>query len=279
MSLEIRPFTLADVPFGKMLTDAEEWHRAASDWARLVRLEPEGAFMAVADGIPAGTAAILSFGRVAWIHSMIVLPDFRHRHIGEALMRACLEFASRRRIPTVKLDSVEGVEPFYARLGFQQEYPSWRLLGDGAPGKPKAIRLRPRDHDAVFAFDRRMTRLDRSAALAAILKDHPDRAFVLKARGRVRGYAIARHGEYRDPLGPWVAEPDDPGAAVELLRSALTTTAGQTFRMCVGGYHAEALHIAEDLGFEKAGHSTRMYRGEPFAESRACYGMISPEKG
>ncbi len=279
MAIEVRRFVLDDIPFGKMLTDAEEWHRAASDWARLVRLEPEGAFMAVVDGMPAGTAATLCFDRVAWIHSMIVLPDFRRRGVGETLMRACLDFVEARRVPTTKLDSVDGVEPFYARLGFREEYPSWRLLGDGTPGKPRAARLRPRDYGAVFAFDREMTGIDRGAALAAILKDHPDRAFVLKTRGRVRGYVIARHGEDRDPLGPWVAEPDNPGAAAELLRSVLTTAGEQPFRMCVSGYHREALRIAEDLGFEKAGHSTRMFRGTPFQETMACYGMISAEKG
>lgn len=279
MAVEIRPFTLADVPFGKMLTDAEEWHRAEADWVRLVRLEPEGAFKAVVDGIPAGTAAILSFGRIAWIHSMIVLPDFRRRGVGEALMRACLDFATRRHIPCTKLDSVDGVEPFYARFGFREEYPSWRLLVDGRPGTPEAVRLRPKEYAAVLAFDREMTGLDRGAALGAILRDHPDRAFVVKMGGRIRGYVIARHGDHRDPLGPCVADPDDPGVATELLRSVLTTATGQMFRMCVGGYHEAALKIAEELGFEKAGHSTRMYRGEPFIESTASYAMISAEKG
>lgn len=279
MVLEIRPFTPSEIPFGKMLTDAEGWHRAESDWLRLVRLEPEGAFMAVADGIPAGTAAIVAVGHIAWIHSMIVLPNFRKRGIGEALMRACLEFAERRHIPTVKLDSVAGVEAFYARLGFREEYPSWRLLADPIDGEPESARLRSGDYPLVFDFDRRMTGIDRSAALAAILKDHPDRAFVSKSGGRVRGYVIVRHGDFRDPIGPWVAEPEDPGVAAELLRSALAAGAGQRFRMCVGGYHEEAVRIAESLGFEKASHSTRMYRGAPFEESRACFAMISAEKG
>ncbi len=279
MALEIRPFTPGDIPFGMMLTDLEEWYRVPLDWARLLRIEPDGAFKAVADGIPVGTAAVLSYGPLAWIHSMIVLPDFRGRGIGDALMRACLGFAERRRIPTVKLDSVEGVEAFYARLAFREEYPSWRLLGDGAPGTPKAAKLTRKDRRAVFAFDRVATGLDRSAALRAILEDYPDRAFVAKDRGKVRGYIIVRGGQRRDPIGPWVADPDDPGVAADLLRSALTTARTNRFRMCVGGYHDAAVRIAEELGFERADHSIRMVRGTPFEETRACYGMISAEKG
>lgn len=279
MAVEVRRFTLADVPFGKMLTDGEDWHRATSDWVRLVRLEPEGCFLAVEDGIPAGTTAAVTFGWLGWIHSVIVLKELRHRGIGEALMRACLGFLDRRGIRTTKLDSVEGTELFYARCGFLEEYPSWRLLADGVPGKTKAARLRPRDNAAVFAFDRAMTGIDRSAALAAILRDHPDRAFVARRRGQVRGYIIARHGDYHDPVGPWVAEPGDDGTATDLLTSVLAVPAGQRFRMCVGGYHEQAVKIAEEHGFEKSSHSTRMFRGAPFEESRACYGMISAEKG
>jgi len=279
MALEIRPFTVADVPFGMLLTDAEEWYRVPADWVRLLRIEPEGAFKAVADGIPAGTAAVLTHDRLAWIHSVIVLKDLRHRGIGEALMRACLDFVDRRGVPTTKLDSVEGTEPFYARLGFREEYPSWRLLADGVAGKPKATRLRPRDHAAVFDFDRASTGLDRRRALEAILADYPDRAFVSRVRGKVRGYIVLRRGEHRDPVGPWVADPDDPGAAADLLASVIAVAGTQKLRMCIGGYHAASLRIAEELGFTRADHSTRMVRGEPFEESLACYAMISAEKG
>ncbi len=279
MTLEIRPFTWADIPFGKMLTDAEEWDRAEADWARLVRLEPGGAFLAVADGIPAGTAAIVAFDKIAWAHSMIVLRDFRGRGVGEALLRACLDFADQRRIPCTKLDSVGGVEPFYARMGFVEEYPSWRLLADGAPGRPKAARMRPRDRPAVFTFDQTMTGLDRRRALEAILADYPDCAFVVRSGGTIRGYLILRRGERRDPVGPCVADPEDPGVAADLLGSARAVSGGRTLRMCVGGYHGEALRVAEEAGFRRVEHSTRMYRGSAFEESRAAYAMISAEKG
>lgn len=279
MGIDIRRLTLADIPFGKMLTDAEEWHRLEGDWVRLLRLEPEGAFLAVDNGIPAGTTAALTFGSLAWIHSVIVLQELRHRGIGAALMRACLEFLDRRGVRTTKLDSVPGTEPFYARCGFREEYPSWRLLGDPTPGTPTSERLRPKDYAAVFGFDREMTGIDRGSALEAILKDHPDRAFVAKSKGKVRGYIIARHGDLRDPVGPWVAEPEDPGLATDLLRSVLAVGTGQKFRMCVGGHHEEAVRIAESLGFEKAGHSTRMFRGQPFEERRGGFAMISAEKG
>jgi GNAT superfamily N-acetyltransferase len=262
-----------------LLTDAEGWHRSVADWERLLRLEPDGVFKAVADGIPAGTAATMTFARIAWIHSVIVIQELRGRGIGEALMRACLEFVDRKGIPCTKLDSEEGVEPFYARLGFREEYPSWRLLAEGRTDRPKLERLRPADHEDVFAFDRSTTGLDRRRALTAILVDYPDRSFLVRGRGRIRGYVITRSGERRDPIGPCVADPEDPGLAEDLLRAALASDPARTYRMCVGGYHRAALTVAADLGFTRESHSTRMCRGSAFEESRGCYAMISAEKG
>ena len=279
MALEIRSFTLADVPFGMMLTDAEGWPRTPSDWVRLIRLEPGGAFKAVADGIPAGTAAAITFGPVAWIHSVIVEREFRGRGIGEALMRACLAFADGRGVACVKLDSHGGTEGFYARLGFREEYPSWRLVADGIPGPPRAARLRPGDRAEVLAFDRTATGLDRGRALEALLADHPERAFVTRSHGRVRGFVLVRRGERLDPVGPWVADPADPGLAADLLRSALAAAPNRRLRLCIGGYHDEALRIARELGFMEESHSMRMFRGSSFAETRAAFAMISAEKG
>jgi hypothetical protein len=76
-----------------------------------------------------------------------------------------------------------------------------------------------------------------------------------------------------------VADPDDPDVARDLLASVLSVAGTQKLRMCVGGYHTAAVRIAQELGFARADHSTRMVRGEPFEESRACYAMISAEKG
>ena len=279
MAVEIRPFTRADVPFGQMLSDAEGWPRTASDWARLVRLEPGGAFMAVADGMPAGTAAAITFGELAWIHSVIVEQDLRGRGIGKALLRACLDFVDRRGVTCTKLDSQEGAEGFYVRAGFRAEYPSWRLLATGAAAKPRNARVRARDRTDLLAFDRASTGLDRSRALEALLTDYPDRAFVARTRGQVRGFILVRRGDRLDPIGPWVADPEDPGLAADLLRSAMSAAPGRQLRLCVGGYHDASLHIAEELGFRRESHSTRMFRGAPFEESRAAFAMISAEKG
>lgn len=275
--LEIRPFTLADVPFGFRLTEGEGWHRAPEDWARLVRLEPRGAFKATLDGRGVGTAAAVSFGKVAWIHSMIVVREFRGHGIGEALLRACLDYLDGAGVATVKLDSVGGVEPFYEQFGFRREYPSWRFLRDGQPSPARAAPLRPMDWRDMLLFDRRMTGLDRQCALQAILRDHPYESHILRDRGSVRGYVIVRRSLPRRAVGPCVAV--DSATAADLLRAVLDAAPTSRFRACVGGANREAGKVFEELGFTHGDPSTRMARGEPFEESPAAFAMISAEKG
>lgn len=277
MGLDVRPFTVADVPFGFRLTEAEGWHRAPEDWVRLVRLEPRGAFKAVLDGRDVGTTAAVRFGRLAWIHSMIVASEFRGRGIGEALMRACLEYLDGLGTATIKLDSVGGVEAFYERFGFRREYPSWRLLRDGQPFPVKVAPLRPMDWRDVFLFDRRMTGLDRREALQALLRDHPHESHLVRERGVVRGYILVRQGVPRRQLGPCVAT--EASVAADLLRAALDAAPTGRFRVCVGDGNREAVRLFTELGFAHGDPSTRMVRGEPFEESPAAFAMISAEKG
>ncbi len=277
MALQIRPFTLADVPFGYRLTEAEGWHRTPEDWARLVRLEPRGAFKAVLDGRDVGTTAAVCFGTFAWIHSVIVARELRGRGIGDALMRACLESLDGQGVRTVKLDSEGGVEAFYERFGFRREYPSWRFLRDGAPFAVRASPLRPMDWRDVFLFDRRTTGLDRARALRALLREFPHESHLVRDQGAVQGYAVVRRGSPRLQLGPCVAI--QANVAADLIRASLDASPAGRFRVCVGDGNREAARLFAELGFTHGDPSTRMVRGEPFEESPASFAMISAEKG
>lgn len=273
----IVPFRREDVSFGKRLTDLEGWHRTREDWERLLQLEPEGAFKAGIDHEEVGTAAAVTFERVAWIHSVIVLEEFRHRGIASALMGACVEFARARGIPTVKLDSNEGVEPFYERIGFRREFPSWRFLRKGIVAGHAAEAMMPSDIEGVLAYDRERIGLDRSKALRAIFREFPGRAFLVRERGAIRGFVVARTGERLDPVGPCVA--DDASTAKDLLHAALATDPQRLYRACVPGKNGVAMQLCEGLRFETESHSTRMFLGESFEESPAAFVMMSAEKG
>jgi len=279
IDVEIVRFEEDDIPFGKMLTDAEGWHRTLADWNRLLLIEPSGMFKARSSGRDVGMAGIIAYGRVAWMHSVIVLPQYRAKGVGKALMRACIDRAERQGVESVKLDSVRGFEGFYRGFGFVEEFESMRFLGDGRDWPMTASRARPTDLDAMSRLDRLMTGLDRARVLRAVFRDSPDMAFCAWDGADLVGYVLARPGEERVQIGPCVAKDGDPSVAHELISSLLGSQPSSRFRMCVPAKNVAAVGLARRLGFESARSSTRMYLGRRHEESLAAFAMISPEKG
>jgi GNAT superfamily N-acetyltransferase len=277
-TIEILPFTAGDVPFGKRMTDSEGWHRTEADWRRLIRLEPTGVVKATLDGRDVGTAGVLSYGSLAWVHSIIVLPELRGTGVGSRLMQWCVDRAVDLGCVTVKLDSVNGVEGFYRRFGFVEEFESKRYTRDGGWFPVKDAHLTISDLDDVIAFDRAMVGIDRGRVIRAVVEDGTEAGFVARDEGRISGYVLARGGEERFQVGPCVAT--DELVAKRLLKSLIgSAPVGTGFRMCVAGDNAPAVRLAEELGFHAGISPTRMRKGKPAAEAGAAFAMVSAEKG
>jgi GNAT superfamily N-acetyltransferase len=279
VNVSIVPFQPDDIPFGKRLTDEEGWHRTTADWARLLRIEPGGFFKAHVDGTDAGVAAITDYGKVAWIHSVIVAKDFRCKGIGRLLMDACTDYAEQKGTRSIKLDAVPGAKEFYENLGFKTESESLRFTRKGERGSALVQRMRHEDLRQIVTFDHQMTRIDRSRVLEELYKDNPDWAFFARDSHGVRGYLLGRPSDLWINLGPCVCMPGSGQWFVKMVSSAMSTAPENTYRMCVSGTNREALMGMKRMNFEAAQPSTRMYLGEKFVETEANYAMISPEKG
>lgn len=82
-------------------------------------------FLATVSGVAAGTARLVDYldhgSRVAKIGRVAVLPEYRRRRVGEAIMRAVLQTARELGYQEALLDSQTYVVPFYERLGFVAE--------------------------------------------------------------------------------------------------------------------------------------------------------------
>jgi ribosomal protein S18 acetylase RimI-like enzyme len=278
--LGITKFTSNDIPFGKMLTDLEGWHRTVTDWNRLLRIEPFGMIKAQLDSRDVGIAGFLLYEDVSWIHSVIVLPEFRGKGIGRIMMETCIANARGTGCPCIKLDSVHGFEGFYRSLGFVEEFESRRYLIDGASFPRVAEEIRQSDMDSIVAFDRAAAGIDRGRVLRAVFEDNPGLAFCTKEARGISGFILGREGEERVQIGPCVAN----GGDYSIARRLITTLVGSVgrerrLRMCVPGTNRTAVGLARDLGFASGISSTRMYLGERFQESVAALAMISPEKG
>ena len=279
MEFSITRFNPEDIPFGKSLTDIEGWHRTTADWERLLRLEPDGVFKAVSEGKDAGIAAVLSYGRLAWIHSVIVLPEHRRKGLARALMVQCIRFARTKGAECIKLDAVPEAKLFYKGLGFIEEFESKRLIRSGMMCLRLAEKMKLSDLDEVFAFDHAQTGLSRGRVLKDIFRENQSWGFMVKGPAGIRGYMLGREGDVRVNIGPIVCVKDDERCAMDLIKSALGQAPDRTFRACVAGANARAVKVFKSLKFEESESSTRMYMGKSFHESDSDYAMISAEKG
>jgi len=91
-AVHVRHLKREDISWAIALTDTEAWGYAAADFERLLDLEPEGVFLAQAGGARVGITATTTYGPLAYIGAVIVEPGWRGKHVGDALMRACLDF-------------------------------------------------------------------------------------------------------------------------------------------------------------------------------------------
>ena len=279
VEVSVGRFEQRDIPFGKTLTDGEEWHRTTKDWERLFRIEPSGMFKATADGKDAGVAAVTSYGMLAWIHSVIVAKGYRGKGVGVTLMDACIDYCKSKGARCMKLDAVPAAKSFYEKLGFATEFESLRFTRKGAQGSALVQRMRREDLRTIVPFDRAMTRIDRGKVIEAIYNDNPEWAFFARDSHGIRGYLLGRQGEDRVDLGPCVCVAGSDQWFVKMVRSAMSTDPTKTYRICVSSRNNRALLALKSMDFEKSQSSTRMYMGDRFAEAEASYAMISPEKG
>ena len=83
-------------------------------------------FLACCDGVPVGCARLLPDGHLG---RMAVLPAFRGRGVGRALLAAALASARRRGFAEVVLSAQTHAAGFYARAGFVTEGAAYEEAG------------------------------------------------------------------------------------------------------------------------------------------------------
>lgn len=111
-------------------------------WSR----DPQGCFVAEADGRPVGYVFSRTWGRVGWFGTIGVHPQFQRKGIGRALVQASVEYLDRRGCTTIGLGTMPE-EPdnvaLYARCGFRPDHLTVVLALSAAPAS------HPPDH-ALF---------------------------------------------------------------------------------------------------------------------------------
>ena len=237
------------------------------DIRRYIELEPEGWFVALDDGEPAGIGGLTVFGDHGVVGLMATRPERQRRGIGGAVFARLLEVAERRGLRTLSLDATEEGAPLYRRHGFTEidRTVVWERASTPPPGPgPVAAReMTPGDLSAAAALDQRAFGADRGRLLALLLAAFPGRAAVAPASGGpLRAYAIAQQGR----VGPAVAE--EPAHAEAVLDAVLHLSFEEPLRILVPESNAWAVPLLRSRGFSPRRSTRYMVRGEPVPPER-----------
>jgi GNAT superfamily N-acetyltransferase len=277
--IQVRPMTLDDIPIGLAFSRQAGWNQLDRDWRRALDLQPDGGFVALRDGEPAGTTTVCIFGSVAWVALVLVDERFRRQGIGRALMEHALGFLDARRVETVRLDATPLGQPLYEQLGFTVQYRLARyegVLEAGAVPPDEAVVAVPSERWPELAvLDQSVTRTERSKLILRLFAEEPDEVRAVARAGGWRGFLTSRPGGRARQLGPCVG----PDAGV-LLEEARARHHGERAFLDIPEGNREAVALVEAWGFTVQRHLARMCRGVPVVERvEQLWASACPAKG
>lgn len=268
--LHIRQMTPGDIDLAMSLKDQVGWNQTPDDIRRLVEYEPEGCFIAEADGVPVGTVSTTSYGtKLAWIGMMLVLPEYRRRGIARKLMQTSIEYLKSRGVTCIKLDATPLGQPLYEQLGFHAEwgFQRWELEGDEVASFASEGAI-PTEQ---LALDEEAFGADRSRWVSSVA----DGCRVFAASS---GYGMLRPGSVATYLGPVVIR--NASEVEPLVTEMLATVAGRVFWDIPTGNEVSE-NLAAELGFQPVRQLLRMWTGDGNVEGRPDlqFALLDPTTG
>ncbi|MBT3284813.1 GNAT family N-acetyltransferase [Candidatus Bathyarchaeota archaeon] len=263
--VDIRVMRPKDEGFFMQLMDAVGWGMTPDDYKRMLTFSPEGLFIAQEDEVDLGMVSTTSYGSIAWIGDLVVLPESRGHGIGAILMQKAIDHLTGIGAKSIRLDAVQRAAPLYRRLGFKDEY--WSLRYTGVAKTHKVTKTRPMeldDLDKVVALDKSVFKESRHGALHYVYRQFPDLAYTAWDEDELTGYIMAKPGKTDVRIGPWICKPGYRDVAEELLHSLMNQVQGEGMWIGLPEGNQDGVRILESNGFKPNQSSLRM-----------CYGDLS----
>jgi GNAT superfamily N-acetyltransferase len=244
---------------------AEGWITDQQEIEFLLHAYPEGCLVCLDHDRPAGFITAIRYLKSAWVGNLLVLPEYRCRGIGRALMQKVLQVLDSRGCETVWLTASADGAPLYGTLGFKQidTVQRWRGSGTTAlqgtrPGYTATVATM----DCMGWGDERRSIFDNLSKNCCSVTAHD-------------GFMVRTPGVDGLHIGPWGAVSGEAAAA--LLGAALAGdgTGGEIYLDSPENNHA-AGEILLSGGFTVTGSTLLMYRGrEPEYRPEYIYSLAS----
>ncbi|WP_343715013.1 GNAT family N-acetyltransferase [Inquilinus sp.] len=184
---------------------------------RLAGMADAAVHVLEAEGALRAAAAVVDYGRVAYLGIVGTDPAMQGRGFGRRIVEAALAPVPPDRV--ILLDASVAGAPLYEKLGFVDVDQSVVLEARApveAPPVPGMAALTEADLPAVIAYDSGVFGADRTSGIRALFREHPGGAVICRDGGRVVGYGLRQP----DRIGPVLAETQAIGAALVAALSA-----------------------------------------------------------
>ena len=281
MPTQIRTMNSQDVSFALSLTSAEDWMSTELDFLEILTHDPHGSFIGEVSGRPVGMVCTVPYESFGFIGNLIVLPRWRGRGFGEALMVHAMDYLNARDVRTHMLDGVDKAVPLYERLGFRKLDKSLRLEGKLVLNQSGGSRAMTHDDlDTLSEYDRDCFGSNRRVFLEARLTNFSELCFVSEDDNRVTGYIMGSQSGEFIRIGPWVVT-GGIETAKSLLNTLVSSVPNRVLKVGVLETNHDATSLLQSNGFRQISFSWRMSTKpqEDWSCSKRLFAICSPARG
>jgi predicted N-acetyltransferase YhbS len=282
--LTIRSFRKEDTAFAYEMTVKEEWNVTKADIERMLNYEPNGSFIAEANGSRIGHVFAVTYGRLGWLGLLIVRAEHRKKGAGTLLTKRAIDYMLDRGVQTIDLDAVPEISDLYRKLNFADRFDSLRLMGKKGRNVPcengSATKMEKKEIAEVAKFDARYFGADRTRVLTGLHQAYPELCFVSRENSTVAGYAMCRKAESGYNMGPLVCNSEHVAGRL-IVKCWNAFPSGEPIYIGVPAANEKAKKVLQNLGFRQYSKSIRMRFGKDLETERqsGIFGIGGPMKG
>lgn len=256
--IRIRRMYPRDISFAVGLSNREGWGTPRVDLERILRLAPQGSFLALEDSLKVGMITSFAFGKdLAWIGNVIVAKPFRGRHIGQLLVQQALAPLKANRVKCVGLYCYSNNVGFYRKLGFVRDLEFVRLRRE-FPERPTIHEHASLTLSRLVEIDRKSFGVDRSKLLRAVIKSGRGIYFGFSNRKSAAYLMVKKYSDMYD-FGPGASINASKAELTELLKSAISGGSKLPIELSCFSKNRVMRQILGELRFRPINRGYRMF--------------------